>query len=99
MGVDYMGPSGAGVWTTPIVDTRRRALYFGTGNSFSEPATTSHSIMALDMDTGKILWWKQARAKRYLAWRLHADDSGQSGAWRLSIALPPAALSERQLRG
>jgi polyvinyl alcohol dehydrogenase (cytochrome) len=62
MGVDYMGPSGAGVWTAPIVDTKRRALYFGTGNSFSEPATTSDSIMALDMDTGKVLWWRQARA-------------------------------------
>jgi polyvinyl alcohol dehydrogenase (cytochrome) len=62
IGVDYMGPSGAGVWTTPIVDTKRRALYFGTGNSFSEPATYSDSIMAMDMDTGKILWWQQARA-------------------------------------
>ena len=61
-GVDYMGPAGSGVWTTPIVDTRRRALYFGTGNSFSEPATTSDSIMALNMDTGKMLWWRQARA-------------------------------------
>jgi polyvinyl alcohol dehydrogenase (cytochrome) len=62
VGVDYMGPSGAGVWTTPIVDTKRRALYFGTGNSFSEPATTADSIMALNMDSGKILWWKQALA-------------------------------------
>ncbi|MDE3194788.1 MAG: PQQ-binding-like beta-propeller repeat protein, partial [Acidobacteriota bacterium] len=62
MGVDYMGPSGAGVWTAPIVDAKRRALYFGTGNSFSEPATTSDSIMALNMDTGKMLWWRQARA-------------------------------------
>ena len=62
IGVDYMGPSGSGVWTTPIVDAKRRALYFGTGNSFSEPAVTSDSIMAMDMDTGKILWWQQARA-------------------------------------
>lgn len=62
LGVDYMGPSGAGVWTTPIVDTRRRALYFGTGNAFSEPATTSDSIMAISMDTGEILWWQQAMA-------------------------------------
>src|SRR5205085_9726018 len=59
-GVDYMGPSGSGVWTTPIVDTKRRALYFGTGNSFTEPAPTSDSIMAVSMDTGKILWWRQA---------------------------------------
>ena len=62
VGVDYMGPSGAGVWTTPIVDTKRRAIYFGTGNSFSEPATYSDSMMAMSMDTGKILWWKQAMA-------------------------------------
>jgi polyvinyl alcohol dehydrogenase (cytochrome) len=61
-GVDYMGPSGSGVWTTPIVDIRRRALYFGTGNSYTEPATTSDSIMAVNMDTGKVLWWRQARA-------------------------------------
>ncbi|MEP6716585.1 MAG: PQQ-binding-like beta-propeller repeat protein, partial [Terriglobia bacterium] len=62
VGVAYMGPSGAGVWTTPIVDTKRRELYFGTGNSFSEPATTSDSIMALNADTGKMLWFKQANA-------------------------------------
>jgi polyvinyl alcohol dehydrogenase (cytochrome) len=61
-GVDYMGPSGSGVWTTPIIDTKRRALYFGTGNSFTEPAPTSDSIMALNLDTGKILWWQQAMA-------------------------------------
>jgi polyvinyl alcohol dehydrogenase (cytochrome) len=60
IGVDYMGPSGSGVWTAPIIDPKRRALYFGTGNSFSEPALTSDSIMAMDMDTGKILWWQQA---------------------------------------
>jgi polyvinyl alcohol dehydrogenase (cytochrome) len=56
LGVDYMGPSGAGVWVSPIVDPARRALYFGTGNAFSEPATTADSLMALSMDTGKILW-------------------------------------------
>ena len=56
-GVDYMGPSGADVWVSPIVDPARRALYFGTGNAFSEPATTADSVMALSMDTGKILWY------------------------------------------
>lgn len=60
VGVDYMGPSGSGVWTAPIIDPKRRALYFGTGNSFTEPAVTSDSIMAMDLDTGKILWWQQA---------------------------------------
>jgi polyvinyl alcohol dehydrogenase (cytochrome) len=34
-------------------------MYFGTGNSFSEPAKTSDSVMAMSLDTGKILWWVQ----------------------------------------
>jgi polyvinyl alcohol dehydrogenase (cytochrome) len=59
LGVNYMGPSGSGVWTTPIIDAKRRAMYFGTGNSFSEPAPTSDSVMAMSLDTGKILWWVQ----------------------------------------
>jgi polyvinyl alcohol dehydrogenase (cytochrome) len=57
-GIDYMGPSGAGVWTTPILDPARRAIYFGTGNSFSEPATTADSVMAMSIDSGEILWYK-----------------------------------------
>jgi polyvinyl alcohol dehydrogenase (cytochrome) len=57
LGVDYMGPSGADVWTSPIIDPKRRALYFGTGNAFSEPATTADSLMAMSMDTGEILWY------------------------------------------
>ncbi|MDQ1474771.1 MAG: hypothetical protein QOJ99_6251, partial [Bryobacterales bacterium] len=59
-GVRYMGPSGAGVWDTPGIDPKRNALYFGTGNNFSDPATnTSDAVMALDLDTGKILWTVQ----------------------------------------
>jgi len=80
VGVDYMGPSGSGVWNSPIVDTKRRTLYFGTGNSFSEPATTSDSIMAMDMDTGKILWWQQARANDIWHGGCVQNVPGRSGA-------------------
>jgi polyvinyl alcohol dehydrogenase (cytochrome) len=89
VGVDYMGPSGAGVWTTPIVDTKRRALYFGTGNSFSEPATTSDSIMAMDLDTGKILWWRQALA----------NDVWHGGCAQTIPGRPPAANQGGRGRG
>jgi polyvinyl alcohol dehydrogenase (cytochrome) len=88
MGVDYMGPSGAGVWTTPIVDTRRNALYFGTGNSFSEPATTADSIMALNMDTGKILWWQQALANDVWHGGCVQSIPGRTGPPRANQAAP-----------
>ena len=57
---DVWGPSGAGVWNTPTLDLKRRAIYFGTGNGFTGATRTSDAIFALDMDTGKVLWIFQA---------------------------------------
>jgi polyvinyl alcohol dehydrogenase (cytochrome) len=62
-GTQLYAPSGASVWNTPTIDLQRRALYFGTGDSETEPAVpTSDSVMALDMDTGKMKWHYQAQA-------------------------------------
>ncbi len=60
-GTQLWAPGGASVWNSPTVDLRRHAIYFGTGDSETEPAaTTSDAIMALDMNTGKMLWVYQA---------------------------------------
>jgi len=54
---EFYGPSGGSVWNSPTIDPKRRALYFGTGNGFTLPAVkTTDAILALDMDTGKLLW-------------------------------------------
>ncbi len=54
------GPSGVGVWTSPTIDAKRKVLYVGTGDSYSEPPTPlSDSILALDLNTGKIAWSRQ----------------------------------------
>ena len=59
-GKNFLGPAGAGVWGPVTIDTKRHAIYIGTGNAFSEPDTgRSDAIMGLDMDTGKILWVQQ----------------------------------------
>lgn len=51
------GPSGAGVWNSPTIDERQHALYIGTGDAYSGKAPkTTDSILALALDTGKILW-------------------------------------------
>ncbi len=63
-GTQLQGPSGAGVWTSPTVDAARHALYVGTGDNYSDPATPlSDAVLALDLDTGKILWSKQLTAQ------------------------------------
>ena len=61
IGTPLWGPSGAPVWTTPAIDAKRNRLYIGTGENYSHPATsTSDAIIALDLDTGKVVWSFQA---------------------------------------
>jgi polyvinyl alcohol dehydrogenase (cytochrome) len=63
-GKSFLGPSGAGVWSPVTIDPKRHAIYFVTGNTFSDPDVgRSDALMALDLDTGKILWIQQDEAK------------------------------------
>jgi polyvinyl alcohol dehydrogenase (cytochrome) len=60
-GTNMIGPSGAMVWTTPAIDSKRNQLYVGTGENMSSPATpTSDAIFALDLETGAVNWIFQA---------------------------------------
>jgi polyvinyl alcohol dehydrogenase (cytochrome) len=62
-GTQLWGPSGGGVWSTPVLDVDRNRMFISVGDNYSNPPTpTSDAIMALAMDTGKILWTKQATA-------------------------------------
>jgi polyvinyl alcohol dehydrogenase (cytochrome) len=59
-GVARFGPAGAGVWSSPTIDTRRHAIYVGTGDAYTEPAArNTDAIVALDLESGKILWAAQ----------------------------------------
>jgi polyvinyl alcohol dehydrogenase (cytochrome) len=63
IGTQLYGPSGAGVWSSPAVDPARSVLYITTGDNYSAPASaTSDSFMALDLETGRILWTRQMTA-------------------------------------
>ena len=62
-GVQLWGPSGAGVWSSPTVDLKKRAVYVTTGDSYSDPvARTSDAFLAFDLETGKLLWSRQMTA-------------------------------------
>jgi len=62
-GTQLWGPSGASVWSSPTVDPSRHAIYVTTGDAYSDPpARTSDAFLALDMDTGKLLWSRQMTA-------------------------------------
>lgn len=62
-GVQLYAPAGGSVWNAPTIDTKKNAIYFGTGDAETEPAPkTTDAIMALDLNTGKMLWVYQAQA-------------------------------------
>ena len=60
LGSQKYGPSGAGLWSSPTVDTKRQLLYIGAGNNYTDPPTpNSDAILAFDLKTGKIVWSRQ----------------------------------------
>jgi polyvinyl alcohol dehydrogenase (cytochrome) len=77
-GTQLWGPSGSGVWSTPALDPDRNRLYITTGDNYSNPPTKdSDAIMALALDTGRILWTTQALAGD--AWNVGCLESGGAG--------------------
>jgi polyvinyl alcohol dehydrogenase (cytochrome) len=60
VGAEQWGPSGAPIWSSPTIDTKRGLLYVTTGDNYSSPSTTtSDAVMALEIKTGRIVWSQQ----------------------------------------
>jgi len=60
VGTQLWGPSGAPIWSSPAVDPQRNAVYVTTGNNYSNPASgMSDAFIAVDIDSGEILWSRQ----------------------------------------
>jgi polyvinyl alcohol dehydrogenase (cytochrome) len=63
-GTQMYGPAGGAVWSAPTLDLKRKLLYVGSGNSYTDVATTlTDAIIAFDMETGKIKWSNQVTPK------------------------------------
>jgi polyvinyl alcohol dehydrogenase (cytochrome) len=59
-GTKLYGPAGAGIWSSPTIDAKRKRVYVGTGNSYTGISIpTSDSILAFDLETGSMLWSNQ----------------------------------------
>ncbi len=62
-GTQLYAPAGAGVWSSPTVDLKRRLVYVATGNGYTEPADlASDAVIAYDLATGARTWVKQVMA-------------------------------------
>jgi polyvinyl alcohol dehydrogenase (cytochrome) len=74
-GAPRYAPAGAPVWDTPTIDARLHRLYVGTGESYTSPASShSDAVLALDLNTGRIVWSYQSLA--HDAWNLGCFAAG-----------------------
>lgn len=63
IGTQLWAPAGAGIWSSPTIDLKRRRVYVATGNGYTDPADdASDAVIAYDMDTGKRVWVQQVMA-------------------------------------
>jgi len=61
-GVQMYGPAGGSIWNSPTIDEKRKLIYVGTGDSFTDvPTDSTDSILALDLETGKRVWTTQVK--------------------------------------
>jgi polyvinyl alcohol dehydrogenase (cytochrome) len=75
-GTDLHGPSGAAIWSSPTIDVKRKAVYVGTGNNYSEPGTrTSDAVLAFDLETGSMRWSKQMNPD---VWNFSCSQPGKA---------------------
>jgi len=60
VGARTWGPSGVAIWSAPTLDPENNRIYVTTGDNYSNPPTaTSDAVMALALDSGRILWTQQ----------------------------------------
>jgi len=63
-GTQLWGPAGAAIWSAPTIDVKRKVIYAGTGNSYTDVEThTTDAILAFDLATGSLLWSSQVTPK------------------------------------
>lgn len=73
-GGNNIGPSGAGIWSAPTIDAEKGLLYAATGDNYSDPPTDlSDAVLAMSLDTGKIVWSRQFRSGD--AYNMACNDS------------------------
>ena len=73
-GVKQRGPSGAPIWGLPTIDAKRNRVIVATGENTSHPGTdTSDAMIALDLDTGKVIWNFQAMSAD--VWNMSCNDT------------------------
>jgi polyvinyl alcohol dehydrogenase (cytochrome) len=94
-GTQLYGPAGAGIWSAPTIDEKRKRIYVGTGNSYTGlDASASDSILAFDLDSGRIIWSNQlTRGDNWVPSCMRGVDCPDNPGEDFDFGSSPALLS------
>ncbi|MBG0564933.1 outer membrane protein assembly factor BamB family protein [Actinoplanes aureus] len=70
-------PSGAGVWSSPVIDPSSGTLYVGTGQNYTGSAGDYDSLLALNARDGSVRWKQQVT--RADTWRSLCNEPDAEG--------------------
>nr|WP_026315882.1 PQQ-binding-like beta-propeller repeat protein [Actinokineospora enzanensis] len=76
-GAKRFEPSGAGVWSSPVIDQRSGTLYVGAGQLYTGTVGDFDSLLALDAKTGAVRWKQQVTKAD--TWRLMCGKPDNEG--------------------
>jgi polyvinyl alcohol dehydrogenase (cytochrome) len=63
-GTQQWGPAGGAIWSAPTIDAKKKVLYAGTGNSYTDVETHgTDAVIAIDLESGSLLWSSQVTPK------------------------------------
>ena len=89
-GTKLYGPSGVAVVSAPTIDPKRKLVYVGTGNSYTqESVPTANAIMAFDLDTGARRWVYQALADDNICPKAQKREDCKTVGPDFDFAAPP----------
>jgi polyvinyl alcohol dehydrogenase (cytochrome) len=70
-------PSGAGVWSSPVIDPRTGTVYVGTGQNYTGSGGDFDTLLALDARTGGVRW--KNKVTEADTWRVLCNDPDAEG--------------------
>ncbi|MEU4422047.1 PQQ-binding-like beta-propeller repeat protein [Actinoplanes sp. NPDC024001] len=76
-GAPRFEPSGAGVWSSPVIDPATGTLYVGTGQNYTGSAGDYDSLLALNARDGSVRWKQQVT--RADTWRSLCNEPDAEG--------------------
>ena len=101
-GAQLWGPAGAAIWSAPTIDVKKKVIYAGTGNSYTDVEThTTDAILAFDLESGSLLWSSQVTPKDNFTMgciRRRQLPRGTRSRFRFRIVADPARSARRQAR-